>query len=202
MQVTIVYTALEQRRTVRHYQDRPVEEEKLRRIIQAVTLAPSAHHSTPWHLTVITDRSAGLRLAETMAAAWDRDMAADGVPAADRQRRVQRSVGRLSGAPALIVASLNTANLPAGDGYQARGEETMMTQSVACAVFALLLAASYEGLGAAWHCPPLWCPDDVRSLLGLPAHVRPQALVTLGYALSEPGPRPVRAIDDAVTWIR
>jgi coenzyme F420-0:L-glutamate ligase/coenzyme F420-1:gamma-L-glutamate ligase len=192
-----VYPALELRRTVRWYQERAVGEDVLARLAQAVTLAPSAHHSTPWHLTVICGAPALRRLAVAMAAAWDRDMAASGVPAELRRRRTERSVRRLGSAPAGILTSLDTRRL-AGDAR----EETMMVQSVAAATYAILLAAAYEGLGAAWNCPPLFCPAEVRSALGLPEYLRPQALVTLGYPREAPGPRPVRSLEGALTWIR
>jgi coenzyme F420-0:L-glutamate ligase/coenzyme F420-1:gamma-L-glutamate ligase len=198
-----MYTALEQRRTVRRYQGRPVEEEKLNRIARAAALAPSAHHTTPWHLTIIQDRTARERLARAMASAWDRDMAAEGVPAAVRAERVRRSVARFDGAPAMILASLDRRSVnPALAGHQAHCEEMMMIQSVAAAIYAVLLAAAFEGLGAAWQCPPLFCPGDVREVLGLPAFLVPQGVITLGYAESEPPPRPPRAVDEAISWIR
>lgn len=198
-----MYPCLEQRRTVRQYLDRPVEEEKLARIARAAALAPSAHHTTPWHLTVITDPAARLRLARAMAAAWDRDMLAEGVSEEERSRRTGRSVRRFDSAPALILASLDTRSVtPGAVSYQARSEETMMIQSVAAAVYAVLLASAYEGLGAAWHCPPLFCPDQVREALGLPAHLVPQALVTIGYPEGVPGPRPPRSVEDAIAWVR
>lgn len=198
-----MYRTLEQRRTIRQYLDRPVEEEKLARIARAAALAPAAHHTTPWHLTVITDPAAARRLAEAMAMAWERDMIAEGISAEIRARRVERSIQRFSAAPAMILASMDTRSVTPGiTSRQSRCEETMMIQSVAAAIFAVLLAASCEGLGAAWHCPPLFCPAEVRNTLGLPAHLVPQGLITLGYPESVPGPRPPRAVQSAVAWIR
>jgi F420 biosynthesis protein FbiB-like protein len=196
------YPCLEQRRTVRRYLDQEVEAEKLDRIARAAALAPSAHHTTPWHLTIITDPAAIRRLAETMAAAWDRDMRAEGVAEAERVRRTNRSVGRLI-APAVILASMDTRSVTLGaTSHHTRCEETMMIQSVAAAVYALLLATAYEGLGASWHCPPLFCQADVRDSLALPAYLAPQAMITIGYPADLPGPRPIRSVDSAITWVR
>lgn len=198
-----MYPSLEQRRTVRRYLDRPVADEKLARIAGAASLAPSAHHTTPWHLTIITELAARRRLARAMADAWDRDMAAEGVGADERKRRTSSSVRRFDGAPAMILACLDNRSVnPALHGVGARCEEIMMIQSVAAAIYAVLLAAAYEGLGAAWQCPPLFCPREVREALGLPEHLIPQGVITVGYPESEPGPRPARAVERAITWIR
>src|SRR4030042_1971621 len=43
------------RQSVRKYQDRPVEREKLDELIEAVRLAPSASNSQPWKLILVDD---------------------------------------------------------------------------------------------------------------------------------------------------
>lgn len=46
---------IEQRQSVRKYQDKPVEEEKIEQLIEAVHLAPSACNSQPWKLVIADD---------------------------------------------------------------------------------------------------------------------------------------------------
>lgn len=46
------------RRSIRQYKDRPVEKEKLTRIIKAGMQAPSAHNAQPWEFILITDAKA------------------------------------------------------------------------------------------------------------------------------------------------
>ena len=43
------------RQSVRKYQDKPVEQEKLQQLIEAVRLAPSASNSQPWKLILVDD---------------------------------------------------------------------------------------------------------------------------------------------------
>ena len=43
------------RQSVRKYQDKPVEKEKIEKIIEAVRLAPSASNSQPWKLIIVDD---------------------------------------------------------------------------------------------------------------------------------------------------
>ncbi|MDZ7759089.1 MAG: nitroreductase family protein [Desulfovermiculus sp.] len=43
------------RESVRDYDPRPVEDEKLKQLIEAVRLAPSASNSQPWTLILVTE---------------------------------------------------------------------------------------------------------------------------------------------------
>lgn len=44
------------RRSIREYEDRPVEQEKIDTIIEAALRAPSGRGIRPWHFVVVTDR--------------------------------------------------------------------------------------------------------------------------------------------------
>jgi len=46
---------IKHRQSVRKYQDKPVEREKIEKIIQAVHLAPSACNSQPWKIIMVDD---------------------------------------------------------------------------------------------------------------------------------------------------
>lgn len=46
---------LKTRQSVRQYQQRPVEEEKLELLVEAVRLSPSASNSQPWTLVVVSE---------------------------------------------------------------------------------------------------------------------------------------------------
>lgn len=194
------YPFLSARRSIRSYRPEPVPKEAVERILSAVTLAPTAHHLVHWHVAAIVRKELQITLAQAMANAWAVDLAAAGVPLERRTLLKERSVHRLSHGPVQILLSVNTQGLPGGESKAAQGEDSMAVQSVAAATFAILLAASSEGLGAAWHCPPLYCPDVVRTVLGLPHHLRPQAIVTLGYAADTPPMRPGRSLGENLTW--
>ena len=43
------------RRSIRRFENKPVEQEKLDRIVRAGMQAPSAHNRQPWEFLVITD---------------------------------------------------------------------------------------------------------------------------------------------------
>ena len=50
-----VKTAIETRRSVRKFADKPVEREKITQCLEAARLAPSACNSQPWHYIVLDD---------------------------------------------------------------------------------------------------------------------------------------------------
>ena len=53
-----------ERRSTRKYQDRPVEPEKIRLILQAGMCAPSAGNEKPWHFVVVEEREELIKLSK------------------------------------------------------------------------------------------------------------------------------------------
>jgi nitroreductase len=50
-----VFEAIQERRSIRAYQDKPVPREKLEKILEAGRLAPSAKNLEPWHFIAVTN---------------------------------------------------------------------------------------------------------------------------------------------------
>jgi len=48
-----ILTAIEQRRSIRAYEDRQIAQEELEALLRAATQAPSASNSQPWHFSVV-----------------------------------------------------------------------------------------------------------------------------------------------------
>lgn len=59
-----VMEAIRTRRSIRAYQDRPIEEEKLVQVIEAGRLAPSARNLQDWKFIIIKDKQKRQRLSE------------------------------------------------------------------------------------------------------------------------------------------
>jgi nitroreductase len=59
-----VFEAIATRHSIRSYSDRPVEEEKLRLILEAARLSPSAANSQDWHFVVVRDKDKIQKLME------------------------------------------------------------------------------------------------------------------------------------------
>lgn len=59
-----VFTAIGQRKSIRAYLDREIEEEKLLRVLEAGRLAPSAKNAQEWRFIVVRDPEIKKRLAK------------------------------------------------------------------------------------------------------------------------------------------
>ena len=59
-----VMKAIKARQSVRAYEDKPVEEEKLQAVLEAARLAPSACNFQEWRFVVVRDREMRRKIAE------------------------------------------------------------------------------------------------------------------------------------------
>ena len=116
-----VFEAIRRRCSVRAYLDKPVEEEKLLRVLEAARLAPSARNMQEWKFVVVRDPEKRLQLA---AAA-----------------RSKEFVGQ---APVLIAACATVV-----DSVMTCGQLTYPID-LAIAVDHMTLQAVEEGLGTCW----------------------------------------------------
>ncbi len=55
---------LKNRRSIRKYKNKPVEEEKLHKCLEAARWAPSASNKQPWEFMIVTKEETRLKLAE------------------------------------------------------------------------------------------------------------------------------------------
>ncbi len=112
--------AIRARRSIRDYQDRPVEEEKLQAVLQAGGLAPSARNMQDWKFIVVKDAATRQKLA--------------------RAARDQQFVGQ---AP-VVIAACGTSDL-----VMTCGQPTYPID-VAIALDHMTLAAAALDLGTCW----------------------------------------------------
>ena len=116
-----VYEAMRARKSVRAFLDRPVEEETLRRVLDAARGAPSARNGQEWRFVAVRERHTRERIAEEAA----------------RQ-------------PFIGTAAVLLACCAETDGRLMRCGQAAYTIDVAIAMDHLTLAAAAEGLGTCW----------------------------------------------------
>lgn len=116
-----VYTAISQRRSVRAYKDRAVEDEKLKKVLDAARLAPSASNRQEWKFVVVRDKST-------------------------REKLSRAALGQtfVAQAPVVIVACATEAEHVMACGQSAYTVDV----SIACAY--MTLQACELGLGTCW----------------------------------------------------
>ena len=151
-----VIEVIKKRCSVRSYQDRAVETEKLESILEAARLAPSASNRQEWRFVVVRDKDIRQRL---MQAAKD-----------------QAFVGQ---APVVIACCAKT------DSHVMTCGQQCYPIDVAIAIEHMALKATEEGLGTCWVGAfyedkvkeILGIPQDIRVVallvLGYPVKLRP-----------------------------
>jgi F420 biosynthesis protein FbiB-like protein len=178
------------RRSIRTYDERPVPPELLERVLLAAAQAPSPHHSVPWRLAVLTGSAAKTALADAMGAKWRADLQADGLGDAEIVVELEKSHRRLTASPVVLVGSVYPGILDEyPDPARQEAETLMAAHSLGAALQNVMLAAHANGLASCWMCAPVFCSDVVRDALGLPNHLIPHAIVTLGYPARPPRAR-------------
>ncbi|MGO8914889.1 MAG: nitroreductase family protein [Stellaceae bacterium] len=191
-------SAMAARRSIRSYGSEAVPPCVVDRLLQAATLAPSAHNRQPWRFVVLRAPESKAKLARAMGERLAEDRARDGDDAAAIARDVARSFARITGAPLVLLVCASLAEMDAyPDAPRAQAEQLMAVQSTAMAAQNLLLAAHAEGLAACWMCAPLFCGDVVAAALALPEAWRPLGLITLGRAAApgkERGRKPLAEV--------
>lgn len=180
-------TLLQNRRSVRKFQGRPVSKELVEQVLEAARWAPSPHGRQPWRFVVLTRQEMKVRLADYMGETWQQNLQMDGQEAEVVKIRLEKSRQRILIAPVIIIPCLYLEDLDRySDEKRQADETTMAIQSIGAAIQNMLLMACDLGLDAGWMCAPLFCPEVVCNAMNLDMRLIPQALIILGYAAADP----------------
>ena len=153
-----------QRQSDRKYSNKPVEKEKLDRIIEAGRMAPSACNAQPWKFIVVDDLGLCLKLAEAASA------------------KLLGMNSFVSQAPVMLVVVREQANFTSRAGAVIKSKDYSLID-IGIASENICLQAEAEGLGS---CMIGWFDEKmVQKLLGIPRSKRVELIITIGYSLSE-----------------
>lgn len=165
-----VSEAIKKRRSIRKFDpEKEVTDKQIEKLLEAARWAPSAGNLQSWFFVVVRDKKTKEELAE---AASGQDFVAQ-VPViiiscADLERNASRYGNR-------------------GSSFYAFQDATIATQN-------LWLAATEMGLGAVWV--GAFNENEVSRILNLPSHLRPIAILPIGYPAESPSPPPRRSIKE------
>lgn len=166
-----LFDVLERRRSVRVFADHPIDDSRLRRILEAANAAPSAGNLQAYEIYIVTERSRRRQLA---AAAFSQDFLAD--------------------APVVLVFCANPRRNR--EQYGERGRDLYAIQDATIACTFAMLAATALGLATVWV--GAFREDDVRRLVRASPQERPVALLPVGAAGEAPERPPRRRLDQLV----
>ena len=158
----VVLDNIATRVSVRSYQDKAVEQEKIERMLRAGMAAPTAVNKQPWHFVAVTEKT----LLQQIAA-------------------ITPNAGMAAQAPLAIVVCGDMSKTLQGVA------KDFWIQDASAATENILLAAHALGLGAVWTgtYPDTVRCKAVKELLGLPNQIVPLCTVVAGYPAEKPQPK-------------
>jgi len=164
IEATEILELILRRQSDRKYSEKPVETEKLDRIIEAGRMAPSACNAQPWKFVVVTDFSLIQKLSQA---------------ATERLTGMNNFVSQ---APVLIVIVRENPNFSSKIGGKIKNKDYSHID-IGIASGNICLQAMAEGLGS---CIIGWFDEKlVRNILGIPSSKRVELIITVGYSLSK-----------------
>lgn len=171
-----LFDAVQRRRSVRSFADRPVDERDLKEMLEAARRAPTAGNLQAWSVVVVTEP--GTR--EELALAC-------------------RGQGHVADAPLTLVFLADEER--SAEQYGERGRSFYAMQDATIAATHAVLAATAKGLGTCWV--GAFRDGEVERVLGAPDGHPPVAVIPTGYPDEEPvetGRRPLSEFVHREAW--
>jgi nitroreductase len=148
------------RQSDRGYFDKPVEKEKIDRILEAGRISPSACNAQPWKFIVVDDPELLRKMAEAASA------------------KLLGMNSFVAQAPLQLVIVRERPNFSSRAGAAIKNKDYSLID-IGIASGSMCLQARAEGLGS---CMIGWFDEKkVREILGIPKAKRVELIITLGY---------------------
>ena len=161
------------RRSIRSYQEKPVNPEDIKTILTAATWAPSGNNLQPWKFTVIMNDKALMKKlsALTVYEHW------------------------VQTAPCLIAVFLDPAS---SEGLTIPKLHMKHVQAIGAAIQNMLLTANDLGLGACWIGEILKNEETLKNILEVPLSLELMAVISVGYPGNAMPKGKRKEVDDSI----
>lgn len=182
-----LYEAIEKRRTIRDFEDRPIPPEVLERIIAAGMKAPTNNHLRQWEFIVCTDPADKKGLVEPIPFqnnAREIDKMLDGWGMTDTDQRycyqeaVPKQHAMITHAAAVVLPCFLVTNPLLEPKTQS---DLNSFASIWCCIENMLLAAAAEGIYGVTRIPFEGERQWFHTHLGVPANYEVACYLSLGY---------------------
>ncbi|MGK0441626.1 MAG: 5,6-dimethylbenzimidazole synthase [Pseudohongiellaceae bacterium] len=169
-----VYKAIFERRDMRHFNGKPVEDAFMQRLFQAAHAAPSVGFMQPWRFIRIAKQEQRQRLHVIVEK--------ETKITAEKMGEKKDAFLKLKVYGILDCSELVVVSLMAQRDKHIFGRRTlpeMDLASAACAIQNMWLAARAEGVGLGWV--SLFEPAALRDVLNMPEEAMPIAILCIGH---------------------
>ncbi len=165
------FDVLSQRHSIRAYDSRSIEPEKLQRILESINRAPSAGNLQGFEIYMVCGETRKKALVD---ATGDQDF--------------------LAQAPVVLVFCANASR--SAVKYAERGATLYCIQDASIACTFAMLAAAAQGLSTVWV--GAFDEEQARLAIGAAREHRPIAMLPIGYGTGEPRIRERRSLADII----
>lgn len=166
-----VWEAIINRRSVRKFLDKPIEDKLLLKLVEAARWAPSGSNIQSWHFIIARDK---LRI-----------------------KKIQALAPGMFGNPMAVIVICTDLDLAERKGGKL-GRNVLSLIDAAIAAQNIALAAIDLGLGTCII--RSFNPEGLQIMLKLPSLIVPQLLISVGYPEEIPLPPRRRELVEIVSW--
>ncbi len=172
---------IENRRSIRNYQKRLIETEKLEQIFQSARLAPSGSNTQPWKFIVVESVETKEKLT-----------------IADHNQKWMMTAPIFIVCVADIRCRISDDCKVILDENSPEPELKQIIRDTAIAIEHILLEAEHLGLATCWT--GWFEQNEIRPILGIPEDKYVCGIITLGYGEETPKIRPRKTIEEIVRY--
>ena len=183
-----LFALMRERRSIRDFQQDPVDEATLLRLVEAASWAPSAGNRQDWFFSIVTDPTRKAEMGQAVRTRWREIIAANrDLGVIDEVKRYAATFDSFTQAPAVVVVSARKPDAlqrhMLGDAV---GATVGSATSAAMAAQNLMLAAHALGLGSCCMTGALAAREELARLIGLEGKQAIICLVALGKPANTP----------------
>lgn len=175
---------IKMRRSIRNYNNKSVEDEKILQLLESARLAPSGSNTQPWHFIVVKSELTKQKLAKASHnQKWMLSAPVFIVCVADIRCRIEGTVD--------VILNENSP----------QEELKQILRDTSISMEHILLEAENLGLGTCWVA--WFTQDEIRPILNIPTDKYVVGIITVGYANETPKARPRKKLEEIIhyeTW--
>ncbi|MCS7385392.1 MAG: nitroreductase family protein [archaeon GB-1867-005] len=192
-----------ERASVRMFTQEEVNEEDLKKILNAAIRAPTAFGAEQWFFIVVKSKELRMKIHELMLKAhleYYEKARLKRISEAGRKKLIERFASGLHLAPIYIAVYADLTNRVLQDEYKWL-EETLAEQSACAAIENMILAAHSLGYGTCWIGLALLVENKLKELLKPPENSKLITIISLGKPAGEIKPKPRKQLEEVVKII-